>query len=197
MILVLLVLCLSNAASIVPWRSLSRKLNGHSASSLELSIRKYPHRIGNLASLRSWCWREVGCVGMRSASKVTLRSFFAPAPLLRPTRLRSAKFVASSRPMPQGLPKRRWVSSGTCFQCDAPRGSGDFILGALGAQKNGGEQTLSLSPGDHFFYAGPQKELVWGLLPSLLRPPAAGDLAFLRPPAAGDLAFAASGRGSL
>jgi hypothetical protein len=114
--------------------------------------------------VQSRCSREGGCFGMGPASKVTLRSFFAPAPLLGPTRLRSAKLVASSRPMPQGLPKRRWVSSGTCFQCDAPRGSGDFILGALGAQKNAGEQTLSLSPGDHFFHAGPQKGAGFGRL---------------------------------
>jgi hypothetical protein len=66
---------------------------------------------------------------MSLASKVTIRSFLVPALILRSARSRSAEVVdASSRPIPQGSPKGLWVCSGTCFQCNAPRGTGDFIL---------------------------------------------------------------------
>jgi hypothetical protein len=124
---------------------------------------------------------------MGLASKVTLRSFLVPALIVRSARSRSAEVVdASSRPILQGSPKGLWVCSGTCFQCNAPRGTGDFIFA-----RNAREQTrvpakrsayhfvitFSITRHDDSLVVSSWRwrgALVLGAAPSSWRPPGAG-----------------------
>jgi hypothetical protein len=133
---------------------------------------------------------------MSLASKVTIRSFLVPALILRSARSRSAEVAdASSRPIPQGSPKGLWVCSGTCFQCNAPRGTGDFIL----ARNARGQTRVPAKRSAYHFVitfaiSAPLTPLVLGARSRRWRSPLASPPA-KAPPAPGLLLQACSGMG--